>query len=289
MNADRNPELESPHRVTIESEEIESHRCAEIHRCGLEEINPVSLARAHAILNRRSFIRTFALLSATSWFGGSELKSLLVAEISAQSSTLPGIFRMNLDNFPALQAEVGSVRLRVTGMPTTFREIIVTRLEGAEFFAVTSQCTHQGNPVSPMNLNTRILVCPTHNSQFAPDGTRLSGQATRPLTRYPATFDGDKILSVEIPGLGFMATVAPVVNPSNGQKRLQLEFPTVSTIRYGVQFRSSLLTGSWAAVPFATTVDGAMSQTTLTGNNARATVFVEPASETGFYAISRGA
>jgi Rieske Fe-S protein len=254
----------------------------------MDEFGPETLARAQATLSRRSFVRTFALFSAASWLGGTELKSILVAELSAQSSTLPGIFRLNLNNFPALQAEVGSVRLSVTGMPTSFRQIIVSRLEGSQFYAVTSQCSHQGNPVSAMNLTTRRLVCPTHGSQFAPDGARLVGPAINPLTRYTATFDGANTLSIEIPGLGFLATVTSVVNPSNAQKRLQLEFPTVNTIRYGVQFRSSLLTGSWAAVPFATTVDGAISQTTLTGNNAKATVFVEPPAGNGFYAISRG-
>jgi hypothetical protein len=57
------------------------------------------------------------------------------------------------------------------------------------------------------------------------------------------------------------------VNPANNQKRFRLEFPTVSGIRYDVQFRPSLTSG---------------------GNNAKATVFVEASVESGFYAIGRG-
>jgi nitrite reductase/ring-hydroxylating ferredoxin subunit len=280
-----NPEATSP---LAKSNPSSAQSCAETHHCVLNRIDPAEIAAAQSVLSRRSFVRTFALLSAASWVSGKELKSLLVGEISAQASTLPGIFRMNLDNFAALRGEVGSVRLTVTGMPATFRQIIVSRLEGSQFFAVTSQCTHEGNPVSAMNTTSRRLVCPTHGSQFAPNGALLLGPASRALTSYKTTFDGDKMLSIEIPGLGFVVSVTSALNPSNNQSRMRFEFPTVSGIRYNVQFRSSLGGGAWTAVPFANAIDAAASLMTLTGNNAKATVFVDPTSESGFYAIGRG-
>jgi nitrite reductase/ring-hydroxylating ferredoxin subunit len=268
------------------------HACVHMDRCGLRPAGPEAVFNAEQALSRRSFVRTFALMSAASWLGGKELKSLLVADVAAQSSALPGIFRMNLDNnaFAALRNEAGSVRLTVAGMPTSFAQIIVSRLEDSQFFAVTSRCTHQQNPVSPMNLNTRVLVCPTHGSQFAPDGTLLvpAGAGQGPLTSYPITFDGVKTLSIEIPNLGFVATVGSAVNPSNSQKRVRLEFPTVSGVRYDVQFRPALTGGGWSRVPFASTIDGAANVNTLAGNNQKATVFVDPGSESGFYAIGRG-
>src|SRR5688572_24726585 len=127
----------------------DSDHCAEAHRCGMDRISPEAVAKAQEVLSRRSFVRTFALFSAASWIGGSEIKSLLVAEVSAQSSNLPGIFRMNLDNtaFAALRNQVGSVRLRVAGMPTSFNQIVVSRLENSQFFAVSSACTHEGTTV----------------------------------------------------------------------------------------------------------------------------------------------
>ena len=264
------------------------HRCVHAHRCGVTRADAQEVFNAQQALSRRSFVRTFALFSAASWLGGSELKSLLVAEVAAQSSNLPGIFRMNLDNFAALRNPVGSVRLTVAGMPTSFRQIIVSRLEGPLFFAVTSQCAHEGQPVSPMNVNSRRLVCPTHGSQYAPDGTVLVGPASFDLAAYDITFDGVKTLSIEIPNLGFNDTVTSVVNPANSQKRIRLEFPTVTSIRYDVQFRPALTAGAWARVPFANAIDGAANLNTLTGNNQKATVFVEPGAESGFYAIGRG-
>ena len=264
-----------------------THTCALAHSCHTTQVDPEILAQAQFALSRRSFVRTFALLSAASWLGGNELKSLLVAEVSAQSSTLPGIFRINLDNFPTTLANnVGSVRLAVTGMPTTFAQIIISRLESNQFFAVTSRCTHEGQTVSAMNLTTRRLVCPTHGSQFQPSGALINGPATQPLTSYTTAFDGNKTVSIQIPGLGFNVSAASVTLASNA-KRMRLSFPTVSTIRYRVQFRSSLNEGAWANVPFSTTLEGATNQNVLIGNNTAATVYVDAATSTGFYAVTR--
>ncbi len=277
------------HQAGFSNQGSTVHNCPGAHQCASIHVSPQALQNAQASLNRRSFVRTFALLSAASWFGGTELRSLLVADVSAQSSSLPGVFRMNLDNaaFASLRNEVGSVRLSVTGMPTSFGQIIVSRLEGSQFFAVTARCTHEGNPVSAMSLTTRRLVCPTHGSQFAPNGALLAGPASQPLAAYPISFDGTRILTIEIPGLGFVVNMTSVVNATN-QTRLQLRFPTVSGVRYDVQFRAALTDGAWTRIPFSTAVDTAPALMTLTGNNTQATVFVEPSSASGFYAIGRG-
>ena len=264
-----------------------AHPCAHSQSCNLNTFDPTLLANAQQALSRRSFVRTFALFSAASWLGGTELNSLLVAEVTAQSSALPGIFKINLDNFPTTLANnVGSVRIAVTGMPTTFAQIIISRLENNQFFAVTSRCRHQGQTVGTMHLTTRRLVCPAHGSQFEPDGTQVVGPATQNLARYTTTFDANKTVSIEIPGLGFLVNATTVTLPTN-QTRMRLTFPTVGTIRYRVQFRSSLNAGAWANVPFSTTPDGALSQTIFVGNNAPATVYVDPGAETGFYAVTR--
>jgi nitrite reductase/ring-hydroxylating ferredoxin subunit len=284
------PNTTRPESTSVPESSRSTHRCAEAHRCGATQTAYPLILQAQETLSRRNFVRTFALFSAASWWGGSELKSLLVADVQAQSSNLPGIFRMNLDNaaFASLRNEVGSVRLAVAGMPASFRQIIVSRLEGSQFFAVTSQCAHEGQPVSAMNLTSRRLVCPSHGSQYAANGALLVGPATRGLTAYTTTFDGVKTVSIEIPNLGFLVSTESLANPATGQKRLRLQFPTVSNIRYDVQFRPALTGGAWTRVPFATAIDGAVNVTTLTGNNTVATVFVEPGSESGFYAIGRG-
>jgi len=245
------------------------------------------MARAQGALTRRSFVRTFGLLTALSWIGGKPISELLISEIKAQSVNLPGIFRINLDNSAALKNNFGSVRLRVAGMPTSFAQIIVTRVEN-EFFAVGSTCPHAGTTVNPYSVSLEAIRCPNHGSQFAPDGTLLLGPAESDLPKFAATFDGDKIISIEIPRLGFLVEVRAAVNPATSAKRVRLDFPTVTGVRYGVRFRPALVGGGWQAVSFATAADGAINLTTINGNNQKATLFVEPEAQTGFYAIERG-
>ena len=84
--------------------------CSHAHNCEITAVDPTLLANAQQALSRRMFVRTFALFSAASWLGGTELKSLLVAEVAAQSSSLPGIFKINLDNFPTHSCEQRRLR-----------------------------------------------------------------------------------------------------------------------------------------------------------------------------------
>lgn len=241
-----------------------------------------------ALLPRRNFVKTICLISAGSWLGGKELRSLLVADLHAQSSSQLGIFRVNLDlaTFAALKNELGSVRTKVTGMPASFRDIIITR-EGDHFHAVSSRCTHQGTTVNTYNATIGALRCPQHGSLFNPDGTVISGLARLPLDSYNTSFDGQSTVTVEIPGLGFEITTAAVLHPTTGASRLRIEFPSVTGVRYGVRFRPSLLTGDWTAIPFATAIDGAATTNEITGNNTRKSVFVDRTEQLGFYAVTR--
>lgn len=246
---------------------------------------PVPDLRA-ALLPRRNFVKTIMLMSAGSWLSGKPLESLFVADIHAQSSSQIGVFRIGLDTFPALRNELGSVRLKVAGMPTSFFNIIVTRQNGI-YHAVTSRCTHEGNIVNAYSAAAGGLLCPTHSSLFNPDGSVKRTPATSPLPSYKTSFDGQNTIAVEIPGLGFDITTAAVLNPATGARRIRIDFPSVSTVRYAVRFRPSLVSGEWTQIPFATAIDGPATTNELTGNNARRSVFVERAEQLGFYAVTR--
>jgi nitrite reductase/ring-hydroxylating ferredoxin subunit len=212
---------------------------------------------------------------------------LFVATVRAQSTTQIGIFSVNLDSFPVLQQDFGSVLLLVPGMQASFPKIIVTRVPGNKFDAVTSRCTHQGGPVGVYSPTLKALRCPNHGSQFAPDGKVLLGPAAQALTRYNTTFDGNKTIAVEIPGLGYSATIAAAAAPATGGSRRRLEFPTLTGLRYEVRFRASVSGRSWVQVPFATTPDGVVTQTVFTGTNSKATVYVEGSQQYGFFAVVR--
>jgi Rieske Fe-S protein len=239
-----------------------------------------------ALLPRRDFVKTIALMSAGSWLGGESFDSIFVAEVNAQSSTQVGVFRINLDSFPVLKNELGSVRMKVTGMPSSFRDIIVTRQNGV-YHAVSSRCTHEGNPVNAYSAAAGGLLCPLHSSLFNPDGTVRRGPASTRLDRYNATFDGLSTVAVDIPGLGFNITTAAVLHPGTGAQRMRIEFPSVTGVRYSVRFRPSLISGRWTQIPFSTTLEGAATVNEINGNNTRLNVFVDRAEELGFYAVTR--
>ena len=64
--------------------------------------------------------------------------------------------------------------------------VLVARISETEFIAVSSVCTHAGCAV---RFATTQISCPCHGSLFALDGTVTRGPATRPLTRFSATYD----------------------------------------------------------------------------------------------------
>jgi nitrite reductase/ring-hydroxylating ferredoxin subunit len=235
-------------------------------------------------LSRRRFVRVFYWIAVSSPFMSHE--SLFLAELHAQSANT-GTFKMDLNNFPVLRNIYGSVRLRVTGTPTSFPLIVVTRVPNDIFYAVTSRCTHQGCTVPTYSTVVNAIQCPCHGSRFGADGALLRGPAFLPLTRYPTQYDGRDSLRIEIPGLGFRITGAAVRVGTNNTPRYRLSFPTVATVQYEVWFRQSLSTGAWTRIPFSATPEGAATSTTLTGNGSPVTVYVDRSTANGFYAVAR--
>jgi cytochrome b6-f complex iron-sulfur subunit len=59
--------------------------------------------------------------------------------------------------------------------------------------AVKSLCTHQGCTVT-WNAAQTAFVCPCHGSEFAPDGSVITGPANQPLGSLEAKIDGDEVL-----------------------------------------------------------------------------------------------
>ena len=59
--------------------------------------------------------------------------------------------------------------------------------------AVNPTCTHAGCAVE-WNAEQTQFICPCHNSKFDVSGAVTQGPATRPLTAYSATVEGEQIL-----------------------------------------------------------------------------------------------
>lgn len=72
------------------------------------------------------------------------------------------------------------------------REVIVVRWQGT-VYAFRLSCPHQKTAVKWKERDGRFQ-CPKHKSRYQPDGTFISGRATRGMDRYAITRRGDEIL-----------------------------------------------------------------------------------------------
>jgi Rieske Fe-S protein len=247
-------------------------------------------------LPRRRFIKTFTFVTAYSSLFGKAWTSILAAEISAAAASTAGTLRLNLQDFPVLLNESGSVRLGINalrGSPPNgpmpdgqFYPVIINRGANDTFYALSSRCTHQGCVVDPLDSSTDQINCPCHGSAYAIDGKRVSGPAPSSLTRYTVTFDGQNELEVRIPNLGY-SIVGSIVQPAgNGSPRFRLDFRARRNVEYEVQFHESLDKDP-TAVPFSTTLDGAIGDTVFTvASDSNVSLFVERNSPVGIYEVA---
>ena len=235
---------------------------------------------------RRQFVKTLMFGTAASVLFGRPWRATVRAE--PQPSPDVGVFRVKLSDYPPLQLDYGSVRLGFNPIDFmaplgTFYPILINRENATTYYALDTQCSHAGCVVPPYDEAEGVIRCPCHGSLYALDGSLLGPPASNPLRRYPATFDGVDTLSIEIPGLAYSVTASVVQN--GDASRFQLDFPTFESVEYEVQFRQRVR-DPWTPVNFALAVDGPADQSSLFGNGAPATVYVDRATPTGFYTVS---
>ena len=234
-------------------------------------------------ITRRDFVKIVWFGAASSSLFGKPWLATAVAAPSAAAAGGTGVLHVNISDFPALQNANGSVRLSVTSNTGVLYPLLVNRGTGNQFFTVSTRCTHQGCVVPPFSTSAGASVCPCHGSRYAIDGTVIGGPALASLARYTNTFDGVNSLQIQLPGLRYSITTSAVQTTPG--PRLQLRFPTLQGASYQVRVRNAI--GSdWAITSFATTANGAATATVFTGTGAMATLFVDRASATGFYAVT---
>lgn len=71
-------------------------------------------------------------------------------------------------------------------------DIMLTRWQGS-VYAFSLACPHQKTALKWQAANAQF-ACPKHKSKFKPDGTFISGKATRPLDRFALRRDGANII-----------------------------------------------------------------------------------------------
>jgi Rieske Fe-S protein len=84
-------------------------------------------------------------------------------------------------------------------------EVILCRA-GSEVYAFALSCPHQNTALKTMPRNSGFQ-CPRHKSKYQPNGTFVSGRATRNMDRLQITRDGD-VLVVD-PDVAFESDTEP--------------------------------------------------------------------------------
>jgi Rieske Fe-S protein len=96
-----------------------------------------------------------------------------------------GTMTVPIASFPKLAAPGGSLLGRPGGSGPM---LILVRTDQDNVVCLSAICTHAACRVEATSLTN--LDCPCHGSQYAFDGSVITGPATQPLKSFPTTFDG---------------------------------------------------------------------------------------------------
>ncbi|MEO5510405.1 MAG: Rieske (2Fe-2S) protein [Longimicrobiales bacterium] len=135
---------------------------------------------------RREFLRDTGVIAAAA------LASLGVRPLLAES--LPATW------IDAASTDTTSTDAGIVSYPTPAQngvsidrknEVVLTRWQGA-VYAFALSCPHQKTALRWIEADTRFQ-CPKHKSKYQPDGTFISGKATRGIDRYAIKQDSGMI------------------------------------------------------------------------------------------------
>ena len=237
--------------------------------------------RSIPALSRRKTLRALSYGLVCSGLCGSSPFRWLVSDIQAGDSA---IFKMSFDEFPQLSKSYGSVRVNVAGIPNASNQIVVTRMPGNKFYAVSSKCTHSGVAVNPFKKG-KGLYCAAHGSQFDVDGRVVRGPAISALKLYSSKYDGKGTVSVEFPELGYSVN-ASMLQSIEGD-RLHLTFETIPGMTYSVAFSSQFGNEYVRSEKFAVTKEGPYNIDRLTADRGVVNIYLKPLGKAGFIKIIR--
>lgn len=238
---------------------------------------------AYPTPTRRQFVKLFAFGIVSSVLSGRGLHEMIIGEAQAADSA-NGLLTLKLSTFTALQSANSSIRLALNsfsptaGSASPYYPILVNRTTGSQFYALEARCTHAGCVVPPAGGQ-----CPCHFSRYNLEGSVLVGPAAAPLTSYPITFDGNDLLTIEVPGLGYSVSGSPLETTQGS--RFQLTFPAQSGLTYEVQFRENI-EAAGSVVAFAAQPNEAASLTSLAPSSGNVSLYVPRSTAKGFYTVN---
>jgi Rieske Fe-S protein len=234
-------------------------------------------------LGRREWIKRFALGTAATL--GSNLVSPVMAEIVAGANPA-NIIKINLNSYPALLTDYGSVRFNLFGSTVTNGIITVTRAPGPVYYSMSAYCTHAGCIVEAYDNSpgTEAMICYCHSSVYNIQGQIITeATANQPnLPAYNTSLEGST-LRVEIPNLNLKVNS---ITPVTGTQRYRLIFPVKQGGKYRILYTPDLTTTP-TVTSFSNSQAGSIDQTVFNSpsNNTAKSVWVQNAAVRGFYMV----
>ncbi|WP_309236616.1 ubiquinol-cytochrome c reductase iron-sulfur subunit [Microcoleus sp. FACHB-672] len=167
---------------------------------------PASVAKYITIntetaMNRREFL---------TWVGAGALATSLpvaIAACSPNAATNPSSPSAN-NSTTTPQSAAGSTGFQAVGsvaeldkagqilnkqLPVGPVLVIRNPADASSLLAVNPTCSHKSCSLV-WQAGEKVLKCPCHDSDFAPDGKVLKGPAKQPLKTYEAKIEGDSVL-----------------------------------------------------------------------------------------------
>lgn len=153
--------------------------------------------------DRREFLKNMFTAAVFTGVCPHFLKGELIPTINEDGNKISGIFQIDLNKYPELTEEWGSIKLELYNVEGKKKEeVYITRIpnppNSSIYFSVLNNvCPHEGQKVYPMNPIEHTFTCSGHGSVFNSSGNWISGPAAQGLTSYSNDWKpGQQYLSI---------------------------------------------------------------------------------------------
>ena len=104
-----------------------------------------------------------------------------------------GKLTIELRKAPELEKPGSAIRLEGGSLP---ERLLVVFGEDEQYRVFKNRCSHMGHRrLDPVPGTTTVQCCSVNKSTYDFEGTKVYGPAPDPITTYPASLDGDQIIS----------------------------------------------------------------------------------------------
>jgi len=104
-----------------------------------------------------------------------------------------GKLTVDLKKIPELEKPGGSIRLEGENLP---QRVLVVFGEDEQYHVFKNRCTHMGHRrLDPVPGTNTVQCCSVGKSTYELDGTKVHGPAPDPISTYPASVEGDKLIA----------------------------------------------------------------------------------------------